>query len=87
MVSCQVLPAGYGYQKALADSIKAASEFAPADALAPQKELLSDLAGKIGCIQAGLAGLKDALAKAGDVEDALAAAEFYCNTVKSKMDA
>ncbi len=86
MVSCQVLPAGYGYQKALADSIKAASEYAPADALAPQKELLSDLAGKIGCIQAGLAGLKDALAKAGDVEDALAAAEFYCNTVKSKMD-
>jgi len=86
MVSCQVLPASYGYQRFIAKSIKDSADFVPADALAPQKEMLADLAGKVGCVQAGLADLKDALAKADDIEDTLALAEYFCNTVKPKMD-
>ncbi len=86
MVSCQVLPAAYAYQKAVAESIKAGSEFVAPEIFEPQKKMLEDLAGKIGCIQGGIAVLKDLVDQSEKIEDPLELAEFCCDRVKVLMD-
>ncbi len=86
MAACQVLPAAYAYQKAVAKSIKATSEFVNDELLEPQKKMLEDLAGKIGCVQGGIAVLKDLVDQSEKIEDPLELAEFCCDRVKILME-
>jgi len=86
MVSSQIIPAAIGYQGVLAASVTGAAGVLGKDAdLAPQKELLKEVATLIGRMQSGVRDLVAKREKAHSFEDEHKKAEFFCSEVKAVM--
>lgn len=86
MVSSQVLPAAYRFQKNLASSVREVSGLVPEDEIMPQRELLSRTISLVSGIQVDVVTLKSGFESARCIEDEQLKAEAYCGSVKVKME-
>ena len=87
MVSTNVLPAAFAYQKDVAKSIAALeSVLKDSPSLASQKDLLAKLSHLIAKLNEGNEELARLDHKAHGLESKQAEAEFFCDTIKAKMD-
>jgi len=86
IVTTQVMPAAYLYQKSVASSINETLSLVDESVLKPQKEMLNRLSTLISGVQSEICILKKLNEKAKDIEDEQKKAEYLCESVKSKMD-
>jgi glutamine synthetase len=88
MVTTQVIPSGMKYQKDLAQSI--AATFAAVGSgvdLSVQKDSLIGVTMLVSSIKSASKKLKESYEKGGTVKDEQKKADYYCEEVKTKMDA
>ncbi len=86
IVTTQVMPAAYKYQKSVASSINEVLSLVDESVLKPQKDMLNRLSTLISGIQSEICILKKLNEKAKDIEDEQKKAEYLCDSVKAKMD-
>jgi len=87
LVSTNVIPSGIEYQNDIANSIESTSSvLGDSVDLTPQKDLLKKVASLSSSIKASIDDLKETYEKGRDIEDEQACADFFCDTVKGKMD-
>ena len=86
IVTTQVMPAAYKYQKSVASSINEVLSLVDESVLKPQKDMLNRLSTLISGIQSEICILKKLNEKAKDIEDEQKKAEYLCESVKTKMD-
>lgn len=86
IVTTQVMPAAYKYQKSVASSIRETAALVDESVLIPQKDMLKNLSSLISRIQSEICVLKKLNEKAKDFEDEQKKAEYLCESVKSRMD-
>jgi glutamine synthetase len=87
MISTEIIPAGIKYQANTASSISAAeAALGSAASLKNQKELLKKICSLIETVSAGTEELDKTFNEGLEIEDEQKKAEFFCNTVKVKME-
>jgi glutamine synthetase len=87
MVTTQVIPAGFKYQKELAKSVEAVSKVTGSNVdLSVQKDFLTSITNLVSNIKSGLNKLKESYENGISVKDEQKKADYYCQEVKSKME-
>lgn len=88
MIATQVIPAGLRYQENLARSIAAAEETLKNGAsLEAQKELLRKVSSLLEAVTRETEELRNLFKEGCSIGDEQQEGEFFCHTVKAKMDA
>lgn len=86
IINTQILPSAYKYQLSVSSSIRETESLISEEIMVPQKEMLKRLSTLISKIQTEICGLKKLNEKSKDIENEQKKAEYFCETVKSKMD-
>ena len=86
ILSEEVIPSGLKYQKVIADAITSTEAILGASAVSAQKELLKRIATLVNTITAGTEELCKLYNEGCEIEEEQKQAEFFCNSVKAKMD-
>ncbi len=88
MVTGQVMPAAFAYQKQLVDSIESMQDIKlPAELYEAQTSVLLEVAGEVTELRRNLIILSEQLAKAGSIEDIRDSAIAFADLVIPAMDA
>lgn len=86
IINTQILPVAYKHQLSVSLSVRETTSLIGEEIMVPQMDMLKRLSMLISKIQSEICVLKKLNEKSKDIEDEQKRAEYFCETVKSKMD-